>query len=453
MLSALQVKHAHLRGSSLRRSLLVIDEVHASDPYMTEVTANLLEDHLSVGGYAMLMSATLGARARVRYTGESLPDFNAACSASYPAVWVLGEESPRTAGDSGYSRSVDLESVPTMDPAEAASRAVRAAQQGARVLVVRNTVGKAIETWRAVRETSHELLLMTVDGHPALHHSRFAAEDRDRLDGAVEELLRPGRDRTPRGRIVIGTQTLEQSLDIDADHLITDLCPVDVLLQRLGRLHRHPDTPRPEGFENPRAEVLVPEKGLDPLAEPGFDNGLGGWKTKDGSLDGIYTDLPVLEWTRRLIDSEPTWRIPEMNRGLVEGATHPERTDSIVTEKGEAWQRYDELLEGVRAAQGRIAELNVLDRSQPFGEGRFPGSDEHVTTRLGGPGAILDLPEPSLGPFGTPVSRFRIPSHWSSGLGQGAPIEVERKGEALILSIAGRRFRYAVEGLDVQSAV
>ena len=63
MLGGLQVKHAHLRGSALNRSLLVIDEVHASDAYMTEVLVQLLEGHLATDGYAMLMSATLGARA------------------------------------------------------------------------------------------------------------------------------------------------------------------------------------------------------------------------------------------------------------------------------------------------------------------------------------------------------------------------------------------------------
>ena len=70
-------------------------------------------------------------------------------------------------------------------------------------------------------------------------HGRFAAEDRQLLDRQIQTVL--GRNRQTGGHIVVGTQTLEQSLDIDADLLITDLCPVDVLLQRIGRLHRHRD--------------------------------------------------------------------------------------------------------------------------------------------------------------------------------------------------------------------
>ena len=88
MLSALQVKHAHLRGAALSRSLLVIDEVHASDAYMTEIQGNLLDIHLARGGHAMLMSATLGSAARVRWLSSSVtPSHIDACKTAYPAVW------------------------------------------------------------------------------------------------------------------------------------------------------------------------------------------------------------------------------------------------------------------------------------------------------------------------------------------------------------------------------
>ena len=73
---------------------------------------------------------------------------------------------------------------------------------------------------------------MSVDGQPSLHHSRFAAEDRARLDTCVEQVL--GKGSAEAGVIVVGTQTLEQSLDISADLLITDLCPMDVLLRGAG---------------------------------------------------------------------------------------------------------------------------------------------------------------------------------------------------------------------------
>ena len=324
MLAGLMVKHAHLRGSALARSLLVVDEVRASDSYMTEVLKRLLDGHLAGGGYAILMSATLGARARTRWTNEAEPDFKTACAAPYPTVWVQGRpRSVRRPADTERSKVVRLEAVPTMDPGEAARRAMSAAAGGARVLLIRNTVTAAIATWRAALEADGGSLLLQVAGYPALHHGRFAAEDRALLDCAVEAALKPSRDRQPRGCVVVGTQTLEQSLDIDADFLVTDLCPVDVLLQRIGRLHRHNLPRRPRGFEAARAIVLLPAGGLDRLAKPRFENGLGAWEAGDG-IHGVYRDLAGLELTRRLIVKRPEWKIPEMNRALVDGRDPPE---------------------------------------------------------------------------------------------------------------------------------
>ena len=215
---------------------------------MTEVLRRLLDQHLKIGGYAMLMSATLGARARVRWTREGPPDFETARAVPYPAVWVADANEPHAPGEAGGSKEVHVRAEPTMDPAIAAHRAIAAAEQGARVLVIRNTVTGAVETWRAVRDFGAERLLMRAAGGPALHHGRFGGGRPRLAHSAVEDALAGNRVREAGGCIVVGTQTLEQSLDIDADFLISDLCPVDVLLQRIGRLHRH-CLSRPEGFE------------------------------------------------------------------------------------------------------------------------------------------------------------------------------------------------------------
>ena len=449
MLAGLQVKHAHLRGSALSRSLLIIDEVHASDAYMTEILKRLLDGHLAAGGYAMLMSATLGTSARVRWTNETLPDHDTANTTPYPAVWVKGEDVPRAPAEAGRPKTVLTETVPTMDPGEAASRAASAAEQGARVLVIRNTVTAAVATWRAARDAGGMTasLLMQVAGRPALHHGLFAAEDRKLLDRSVEKALGPVKGRKLRGCIVIGTQTLEQSLDIDADLLITDLCPMDVLLQRIGRLHRH-NLPRPVGFKDARVVVLVPESGLDPLTKPDFENGLGGWKTGDGGFTGIYCDLAGLELTRQMLTESREWRIPEMNRALVEGATHPDRLAGLIAQKGAAWRRYDNLNGGARAAEGMVARLNVLDREKPFDASLpFPPSDERIMTRLGEEGVILTLDPPPESPFDCSITRIAIPAHWSHGIATDTRVEVSRGQDGLTLSVGELCFRYSREGL------
>ena len=100
----------------------------------------------------MLMSATLGARARARWTGGVPPTFEAARKAPYPAVWTADEGDPRTTAHSGRSKTVHMDTIPTMEAREIAKRAVEAARRGARVLVIRNTVSMAVETWRAARD-------------------------------------------------------------------------------------------------------------------------------------------------------------------------------------------------------------------------------------------------------------------------------------------------------------
>ena len=447
MLAGLQVKHAHLRGSAMSRNLLVVDEVHASDAYMTEVLKHLLDGHLAIGGYAMLMSATLGARARVRWRDEAWPTFAEARKTPYPAVWAQGSAEPNVASNAGPAKIVHPETIATMDATTAASRAIAAAERGARVLVIRNTVTQAVETWRSVLDKGAGGLLMQVADGPALHHGRFATEDRALLDGAVERALATDKARAANGCIVIGTQTLEQSLDIDADLLITDLCPMDVLLQRIGRLHRH-DLPRPAGFEDARAFVLLPAGGLDRLSAPAFDNGLGAWKTSDGGFHGIYSDLAGLELTRRLLEGSEPWRIPDMNRTLVEGATHWDRVSDLLDEKGEAWRRYDNDVGGAEAAHRMLAKMNVLDRKGGFLEANFPGSDERIMTRLGEEGAVLEFDPPVDGPFGTPVTRIALPARWSQGISRNdrAAMTPCNQREA-ILSVGERTFRYSRAGL------
>ena len=446
MLAALQVKHAHLRGSALSRCLLVIDEVHASDTYMSAIVDRLLRAHLDVGGYAMLMSATLGVRSRARWIERTVPSFDESRQAPYPAVWVAGESQPRPAVADG-KRTVHPGTIPTMAPVAVAERAIAEARRGARVLVIRNTVRTAVATWHAVHEAGGEPLLMRAAGYAALHHGRFAVEDRELLDRAVECTLSVNSQRPRGGAIVIGTQTLEQSLDIDADLLITDLCPIDVLLQRIGRVHRH-RLPRPHGFEEARATVLLPDGGLDPLTAPTFENGLGTWDGPGGQ-GGIYQDLAVLELTRRLVAEHDVWEIPTMNRALVEGATHPDRISAVIEEKGEDWARYDRRIGGARAAEEQIARMSTLDRSIPFEELQFPDKDQRIMTRLGEEGVVLQLKPQPRGPFGVPVTRITLPPHWSFGITEDKELCVVTDASGgQHLSVGGRSFRYDRTGLS-----
>ena len=277
MLGSLKVKNAHMRAAGLARNLLVVDEVHASDAYMSEVLAAVLDAHLGAGGHALLMSATLGSTARHRWLRRDAvdaPTLEEAIDAPYPAVSTSSQMID--AGENDRRKDVSVLAEPEMrDFSAVAARAMEAAQAGAKVLVVRNTVDYAIRTQEALLDAAGTYatgLLFSVNGVPTLHHGRFAAVDRELLDTEIERRL--GRGRPAGGLVVVGTQTLEQSLDIDADLLITDLCPADVLLQRIGRLHRHRqnDDSRPAGHDRPHCIVLTPGDDLSPLLSSGGQN-------------------------------------------------------------------------------------------------------------------------------------------------------------------------------------
>lgn len=461
MLGVLKVKNAHLRTSCLARNLLVVDEVHASDPYMSVILEALLDTHISTGGYAVLMSATLGSVARRRelhHDGrfdQNPPMLDEAVKAPYPSVSVLSDhgEALTPAGENHQEKNITVKAKSEMGNfAATVRRALDAARAGAKVLVVRNTVDYAIRTQEALEEFAEpdeQKLLFTVNDIVTLHHGRFAAEDRRLLDQQIQTAL--GRGRQIGGHVVVGTQTLEQSLDIDADLLITDLCPIDVLLQRIGRLHRHRDNnpARPAGYQRPTCIVLTPrDHELEPLLNSGKDaNGLG-------PKGYVYEDLRILEATRELIDEYSEWRIPEMNRELVERATHPDALASITREKGEDWVSHANQLLGDEFADRGNARSAYIRRDKSFftdnREVLFPTNEERIRTRLGEDRIeIVFKPKPA-SPFetGQLIDKVAVSVRWLPQE-QKVPETVEAMptNSGFDFSVGDRKFHYDRKGL------
>ncbi|MCS6803415.1 MAG: CRISPR-associated helicase Cas3' [Dehalococcoidia bacterium] len=443
VLSALAVRHGLLRSVCLDRSLLVVDEVHASDPYLRELVRGLLCGHLGRGGWALLLSATLGESAAASLFGRDLLPLEEAMRRPYPLL---------SARDRGWShpstrqRRLRLEPRASLEDQRALLEPVRSAlRDGARVLVVCNTVRRAIALFREVEKFLGEkepgLLdaVFAVDGQRCPHHGRFAPEDRELLDEALSHTL--GKGSASRPCLVIGTQTLEQSLDLDADLLLTDLAPIDVLLQRLGRLHRHDGRDRPHAFAEPRALVFVPEKPLEQyLDERGCLRGPAG-------LGAVYRDGRVLALTWELLRERGEVTLPDQARELIELATHPERLFRL----GESWRRHGDELEGKVCAEVRQALRSLVD-DRPFGELHYPDRGESVLTRLGLPTMELPLATPVRSPFGRELRSLPMPAHWLAGDDlrriTDVPVPVESDGRVLRFSVNGRRFRYSRLGLE-----
>jgi len=238
LLAVLHARHQSLRLLGLFRKVLIVDEVHACDAYMQELLEGLLQFHAAAGGSAILVSATL--------TTEMKRKLAAAFAAGreWPAAALAGNGYPLiTRVDAGMAsehavgtrpevqRRVEVAYTSDVDQVMAEIRAAVAA--GRCVCWVRNTVADAIEAWQRLGRDFPEVPC-------TLFHARFALGDRLAIESSLLDAFGPRSGPAQRrGRAVIATQVIEQSLDVDFDLLISDLAPIDRLIQRSGRQQRH----------------------------------------------------------------------------------------------------------------------------------------------------------------------------------------------------------------------
>jgi CRISPR-associated endonuclease/helicase Cas3 len=365
LLAVLPVRHATLRQHGLRGKVLVVDEAHAFDPYMQEELGALLQFHAAMGGSAILLSATLPHAARQRLVDAFRKGLGAARrveleSTAYPLATLTGAgdavvEQPCDPRD-GLPRTVAVIRVP--DLAGALARVVESARAGAAVVWVRNTVDDALAAAALLRAEGIE---------PLVFHARFALCDR--LQVEAEVLRRFGRKADPaqRAGVLVATQVVEQSLDLDFDLLCTDLAPIDSLIQRAGRLWRHERDKWTRVLAGPELLVLSPE----PVAAPA-----AGWIAD--LLPGtaaVYRNPALLWRSARAIFARGTLVTPDDMRPMIEAAAEGE------VPPGLAAMSYKAMGEGTAAAG--IGRQNVLD----FRRGYTPGSgawepDTHTPTRL-----------------------------------------------------------------------
>jgi CRISPR-associated endonuclease/helicase Cas3 len=249
LLSIVKVKHAALRQFGLSSKVLVIDEVHeVGEPYMSELLATLLRCHAAVGGSTILLSATIPLELRRKLVtafeegaGRAAPE--GLDDPAYPAMTVSGVIAPRLTPVPAARGPVRVERVPDFDEAVALLAAL--ARAGAACVWVRNAADEAIAAVTALRQAG-----VTAD----LLHARFTFHDRKRLEASALGLYGQGRGERP-GRVLVATQVVESSLDLDFDVMVADLAPMAALIQRAGRLWRHMDL-RPAATRPVPAPVL-----------------------------------------------------------------------------------------------------------------------------------------------------------------------------------------------------
>lgn len=255
LLSVLPVRHKFVRGFGLNKAVLIVDEVHAYDAYMHGLLGEVLRHQKATGGSAILLSATLPAGVRDKLLGAW--GSSGRNGAPYPALWhaTQGRAACITVADDQRPahREVATECVklPGAFPDDVViGRIIAAAESGALVGVVMNLVDDAQRLAKLLRGKTSS----PVD----VFHARYRFMDRQHKEKIVQDHYGRNAHRE-EGRILVATQVVEQSLDLDFDWMLTQICPVDLLFQRLGRLHRH-ERPRPVGYESPQCMVLSPEQ-------------------------------------------------------------------------------------------------------------------------------------------------------------------------------------------------
>lgn len=311
LFAALKAKHVVLRHLGLMSKVVIIDEVHAADDYMREYLKRLLS---WLGAYrtpVILMSATLPPDQRDEFLhayaqGRGHRQLIATSRTDdYPRISTYGEKFGEVAVASDAS-VLDLDLGRLSDDLGALTSLFREALAcGGCAAVICNTVTRAQEAFTALQaEFGSDVRLV---------HSRFIAPDRARREAALVSELGPAGDR-PNRLIVVGTQVLEQSLDVDFDLMVTDLAPADLILQRAGRLHRHRRANRPRGVSSPTLWVrgVVDWRAEPPQAVRGSQAVYGNQRLlravavlKDVQTIRLPTDIPRLVRLAYDPDSQP----------------------------------------------------------------------------------------------------------------------------------------------------
>lgn len=253
LFAALKAKHVVLRHLGLAGKVVIIDEVHAADEYMRVYLRVLLEWLGSYRVPVILMSATLPPDRRDEFLNaySSGVDRDAIRRATrhtdeYPRISVTtGDDVLSVEVPSSDERVSEIELIRIDDDAGSlVSLLSEALVDGGCVGVICNTVARAQDVFRVLHDAFADDVLLV--------HSRFIAPERARREAELVRMLGPGVVDRPRRLIVVGTQVLEQSLDVDFDLLVTDLAPIDLVLQRAGRLHRHDRPHRPSAVAGPQ---------------------------------------------------------------------------------------------------------------------------------------------------------------------------------------------------------
>ncbi len=449
MLAVLHARHQSLRVLGLLGKVLIVDEVHACDAYMLRVLENLLNMHARAGGSAILLSATLPletrgklvaayAAGRGRGDSASLPE-----SMEYPLLTYChdaGNAEYPVATRPAVKRSLAIELLSRLDEVYELLGDVAAAGQCA--CWIRNSVQDAIDAYE-------ELSRRFPEHSVHLFHARFTLADRLAIEAGVVNAFGPDSgERDRAGKILVATQVVEQSLDLDFDCLVTDLAPIDAILQRAGRLRRHcrDALGNRVAHDDGRGPVCLDVFGPEPSQEPDRD-----WLRRAlPRTAAVYRHMDAHLWLtqQRLLDYGAV-EIPGDLRALIEAVYGAEAESALPDHLQRAWRDW----QGGGMADASVASLNSIRVDAGYISGDAWSDDTITPTRLGEPSVRLvlgKLEEGEIRPFGPDwhLSTITVPQRLAAetkrptdipeSMWQNAIEDLPDKGRWSVLTILGQ---------------
>jgi CRISPR-associated endonuclease/helicase Cas3 len=366
LLAVLPSRFQSIRLAGLMQRVFIVDEAHAYDAYMGQEIEHLLRAHAQLGGSAVVLSATLPQETRQRLIAAYGGRIEEA-SKDYPLATWATPRAPTVQQTAVAPRKINVRQVPVrlvQTVEEGDALALDAARQGQAVLRIRNTVGDAIDTYDRLSRQHHRV---------ELFHARYAQVDRQQRESEV--LTRYGFTSGPQQRhgwLLVATQVVEQSLDLDFDLIVSDIAPVDLLIQRAGRLWRHA---RPDRAPSARQELIVVTP--DPVAKP-----TAHWlPSAFGRTARVYQDVASLWLTARALADTGMIDAPGGLRALIEAVYGKEARSHLP--------------EGIVTASNAARQMANVDRGMALGRllplqnGYAPAqvweNDEAAQTRLSEP--------------------------------------------------------------------
>ena len=336
LLGVVAAKHFFVRHFALAGKVVILDEVHSYDRYTGKLIDKLITTLEGLGCTVIVLSATLTGTRR-RQIASHPEEVEADVQLPYPLITGRKEGVPLKpiAAAPPESRTVKVCFITAENAAE---KAITLARNGGAVLWGCNTVGAAQKQYQRFMELNQKDFLV------GLLHSRFPFWRREKLeDEWMERLGKNGKTRC--GSILVSTQVVEQSVDLDADLLITELAPTDMLLQRLGRLWRHERGQRPA--DEAHLCIIEETKSIEEfrnMATKAILNALG-------SKAKVYAPYVLLR-SLEVWKTQPQVLIPFQIRHLIESTYHD------CDDEPESWtQLYNEWF-GSDSAKKMMASRN-----------------------------------------------------------------------------------------------